>query len=172
MKSLIESLTESLFDDDLVSKDIPSFGDKYEIDRISISFNSGSTFPDKYKKILSCFPTRELKKLLTPDEIKEAKNINLDGVEVRGIDSDSEKSIFEHLKYVIAVVNKIPDIPEQYNEYSEKMFSSMLKVFRGVGWKDWGRETLRSRSSAPTFVLSCNTSYKSWIVLSFYFIEK
>jgi len=117
MKSLLESLTESLFDDDLVSKDIPSFGDKYEIDRISISFNSGTTFPDKYKKILSCFPSRELKKLLTPDEIKEAKNINLDGVDVRGVNSDSEKSIFEHLKYVIAVVNKIPDIPEQYNKY-------------------------------------------------------
>ena len=95
-----------------------------------------------------------------------------DGIEVRGIDSDSEKSIFEHLKYVIAVVNKIPDIPEQYNEYSEKLFSSMIKVFRGIGWKDGNIEKLRSRSSAPTFVLSCNTSYKNWIVLSFYFIKK
>ena len=169
MKHLVNYINESIFDKDLIKKDILSFGDKYSPYWIQISFNKGGEYIDKYKKLLTCFPKTKLKQILNKHKTKYIDSVDLRNVDIRGIDIDThdreEIDIINHLKLLIAVINTLPDIPDQYEDNLEKLFKDMIKPFSRLIWI-----SDISKGELPIIAFTCGTT--SWIRLTIYFNKK
>ena len=165
----MKSLKESLFDRDLIEKDILSFGDKYSPYEIQISFNNGNTYIDKYKKLLTCFPKTKLKQILNKHKREYIDLVDLHDVYIRGIDIDThdrdEMDIINHIKLLIAVINTLPDVPDQYEDNLKKLFKDMIKPFIGPIWL-----SNLSNGELPIIVFTCGAT--NWIRLTIYFNEK
>ena len=165
MKHLVNYINESIFDKDLIKKDILSFGDKYSPYWIQISFNKGGEYIDKYKKLLRCFPKTKLKQILN----KSKYTIDLRNVDINGIDINThnreEVDIIEHIKLLIAVINTLPDIPDQYKDNFKKLFKGMDNSFAKPIWL-----SNSSNGELPIIVFTCGMT--SWIRLSIYFNYK
>ena len=166
----MKSLRESLFDSDLVEKEPSYFGAKYKPTKIWINFNSGSKIIDKYKEILNRFPVKKLKSLLTPEEIKRVDEINLKNVEIRAIDNSTndkdELNIIKHIKYVMAVVNKIFINDDNDVEYYDSQLKVLFKDMVKLGTTNIFFDGYKFDFKNPSLILHTNTkSYRDWMRL-------
>ena len=148
MKSLVKSLldnetsqmTESLFDKDLVEKDLPRFGDLYDVGRIETQCVSyGSNGPEfTHNKVMENFDYVKLKRDIKPVDLKNVPGYN--------------NETLEELQYIIPLINKILISKEESRSW--KAFSEIFKdeikdVFKK--YKKAGRWT-NNRAFATMFV--------------------
>ena len=126
----MKSLSESLFDKDLISKDL-TFGDMYEPEEILYS----ST--DNLKVIGNMFVGSKLK--------KDVKPLDLDGV----LGYDQFKKLLDYLPYVLGKVAELP-LEERFEsaKYDGNCVSYEFKM------DDMFREYIRRNSAKLSFTMS------------------
>ena len=117
----MKTLAESLFDKDLVERDLPVFGDKYivncvlvcddDYDQNKISF---ATKDDEYKWLLNTVKLASLKRdIKTPVKIDNKKMSTMDGEHLYGWRADER--FCEVIGYILAIINEQPLVTDQYN---------------------------------------------------------
>ena len=122
MKSLAETLfdskiqttTESVFDKDLVEKDLPSFGSKYSVhcilvndDDYSRGGQSYTTRDDEYKWLLNTVKLAKLKKdIKNPIKIDNKKSCKVDSEDIMGWRADER--FCEVIGYIVSIINMQP----------------------------------------------------------------
>lgn len=98
----MKTLAESLFDDDLITKELPTFGNMYK--PVEISYSS----TENIQQVGDSFVLSKLKKYVNP--------LSLDGVD--GYNKFAKQ--FDYLRYVLSKVDELPQ--------EEKFISSEHKV--------------------------------------------
>ena len=110
----MKSLVESLFDKDLVEKDLPSFGSKYSVHCVLVcddDFDRGgqsyATRDDEYKWLLNTVKLANLKKdIKNPIKIDNKKGDKIDGEKVLGWRADER--FCEVIGYIVSIINMQP----------------------------------------------------------------
>ena len=106
----MKSLVESLFDKDLVTKDLPVIGEKYNLIQIGMPwgthFNSGGAngYEEDYKLMLEMFNKNKLKNI---------KPVNIKNIKI--LHYKSQLNIYYYFRRMVTLLNEIP-----YNEYNMK----------------------------------------------------
>ena len=133
----MRSLKESLFDKDIVTRDIPMFGDLFEVSSISYpncprEYSGASAL----KLIMSNFNEQKLK--------RDIKPLNLSKVE--GYYEDP----LDLLRYILALINQMPVIGEIEQKPFSQIFIDELKEILD-NYKNRGRWT-DNRASVTMFI--------------------
>jgi hypothetical protein len=117
----MKSLVESLFDKDLVEKDLPSFGSKYSVHCVLVNdddYNRGgqsySTRDDEYKWLLNTVKLANLKKdIKNPIKIDNKKSGKIDSEYIMGWRADER--FCEVIGYIVSIINMQPLDDNQLN---------------------------------------------------------
>ena len=107
----MKTLVESLFDKDLVEKDLPVFGDKYTVRCVLVCDNdysrggqSYSTRDDEYKWLLNTVKLAALKRdIKNPVKIDNKKNPKIDSEYITGWRADER--FCEVIGYIVSIIN-------------------------------------------------------------------
>ena len=140
----MKSLRESLFDKDLVEKDLPCFGDKYSVHCVLVKdddYNrdgqSYATRNDEYKWLLNTVKLANLKKdIKNPIKIDNKKSDKIDGEYMMGWRADEK--FCELIGYIVSIINMQPLDDNQPNiinpidmELLRKKLNPYLKNMNG-----------------------------------------
>ena len=118
----MKSLAESIFDKDLVEKDIPSFGNKYSVHCVLVNDDnyfgmtgqSYITRDDEYKWLLNTVKLENLKKdIKNPIKIDNKKSGKLGGEHTMGWRADER--FCEVIGYIVSILNMQPLDDNQSN---------------------------------------------------------
>ena len=117
----MKSLVESLFDKDLVEKDLPSFGTKYSVhcvlvcdDDYSRGGQSYFTRDDEYKWLLNTVKLANLKRdIKNPVKIDNKKNDKIDSEYILGWRADER--FCDVIGYIVSIINMQPLDNNQFN---------------------------------------------------------
>ena len=175
MKSLKESLfdsknqtvMESLFDKDLVEKNLPVFGDYYVVDKIESHFVGFTGFYDNnvsetiQNQVMKNFDYTKLKRDIKPVNLKK----------IQGYDNET----LENLQYIIALINDIV-IPEgersSWNIFSEILKDELNIILKKYKNTKYGRPFMTmfiNRDGLPYLRIGIN---KPFMWLEIYYKEK
>ena len=131
----MKSLRESLFDDDLVTKKIPTFGDYYKVDGVFVrdeEYDNGgwsqSTKEDDYKWLVNTIRVPELKK-----DFKKPVEINNNSKSRWAQGWSADKQFRDTLGWLIAAMNELPaDLDDKFAINVRDLKSGLSKYFKNL----------------------------------------
>ena len=162
----MKTLRESLFDDDLVTKKMETFGDIFEPFYIRVAYNNrpGVTAKDGYNVVASSFDYEKLKHDIKPDD------------ELNAFIKWSSMEYANELQYILALINDIPlskSDADRWSRYSEVLKDEISRVLdkykkRGEWSRKHGYVTMTSdRDCLPYLLIGNRNMYNASIEIYF-----
>ena len=174
----MKSLVESLFDKDLVKKDLPSFGGKYIVrcvlvndDNYNIGGQSYSTRDDEYKWLLNTVKLANLKRdIKNPIRINNKKGDKIDSEHIIGWRADER--FCEVIGYIVSILNMQPLDDNQTNIINPidmgllgKSLDQYLKNMKGNVMHDTGGSYYFAKRSSGELMFELYRRDKKFIIV-------